>query len=89
MLRTSITAALIFVLAHVALMIGITTPEKLYFDEVHYVPAARQTLEPVMRGPMLNPMHPPLAEPLIALSIHSFGDVADVGRAHRHVDGNV
>jgi hypothetical protein len=34
---------------------------KIYFDEVHYVPAARQMLEPVMPAPMLNPMHPSLA----------------------------
>jgi dolichyl-phosphate-mannose-protein mannosyltransferase len=58
-----------------ALLVGLTTPEKPYFDEVHYVPAARQMLEPVMPAPMLNPMHPPLAKQLIALSIRTFGDV--------------
>ena len=73
-IRTGITAAIIFVLAHFAMLIGVTTPEKFYFDEVHYVPAARQMLEPVMPEPMLNPMHPPLAKQFIALSIHSFGD---------------
>ena len=52
------------------MLIGVTTPEKFYFDEVHYVPAARQMLEPVMPQPMLNPMHPPLAKQFIALSIH-------------------
>ncbi len=57
------------------MLIGITTPEKFYFDEVHYVPAARQMLLPVMPQPMLNPMHPPLAKQFIALSIHVFGDV--------------
>ena len=41
-------AAVIFIIAHLALLVGITTPEKFYFDEVHYVPAARQMLEPVM-----------------------------------------
>src|SRR6185312_10383641 len=41
---------------------------------VHYVPAARQMLEPAMPHPMLNPMHPPLAKQIIALSIHAFGD---------------
>lgn len=30
-------------------------------------------LEPVMRGPMLNSMHRPLANQLIARSIHSLG----------------
>jgi dolichyl-phosphate-mannose--protein O-mannosyl transferase len=56
------------------LLLGITTPDKLYFDEVHYVPAARQMLLPVLREPMLNPMHPPLAKEIIALSIKAFGD---------------
>lgn len=56
------------------LLIGITTPDKFVFDEVHYVPAARQMLEPVMPQPVLNPMHPPLAKQIIALSIHAFGD---------------
>ena len=31
-------------------------------------------LEPVTSSPMLNPMHPPLAKQLIALSIRGFGD---------------
>src|SRR5882724_2303062 len=73
--RTAVFAAIIFVIAHFVMLIGITTPEKFYFDEVHYVPAARQMLEPVMPQPMLNPMHPPLAKQIIALSIHTFGDV--------------
>ena len=64
--RTVVFASIIFVVAHFAMLIGITTPEKFYFDEVHYVPAARQMLEPVMPQPMLNPMHPPLAKQLIA-----------------------
>ena len=73
--RKNVTiAAIIFVAAHLALMVGLTTPEKFVFDEVHYVPAARQMLEPVMPQPMLNPMHPPLAKQIIALSIRSFGD---------------
>src|ERR1700704_5827478 len=42
MMRTGIIAAVLFVLAHFAMLIGVTTPEKFYFDEVHYVPAARQ-----------------------------------------------
>jgi dolichyl-phosphate-mannose-protein mannosyltransferase len=73
--RTAVFAAIIFVIAHFVMLVGITTPEKFYFDEVHYVPAARQMLEPVMPQPMLNPMHPPLAKQIIALSIHTFGDV--------------
>jgi dolichyl-phosphate-mannose-protein mannosyltransferase len=73
--RITVFAAIIFVVAHFAMLVGVTTPEKFYFDEVHYVPAARQMLEPVMPQPMLNPMHPPLAKQIIALSIHNFGDV--------------
>ena len=72
--RNAVVAVILFVCAHVVLMIGVTAPEKFYFDEVHYVPAARQMLEPVMPTPMLNPMHPPLAKELIALSIDRFGD---------------
>jgi dolichyl-phosphate-mannose-protein mannosyltransferase len=52
--RTALTAAIIFVITHLLLLIGVSAPEKFYFDEVHYVPAARQMLEPAMREPMLN-----------------------------------
>jgi dolichyl-phosphate-mannose-protein mannosyltransferase len=71
---TTLICLVIFLVAHAVLLIGITTPDKFVFDEVHYVPAARQMLEPVMPEPILNPMHPPLAKQLIALSIHVFGD---------------
>ena len=73
--RNAVVAVILFLFAHLALLVGLTTPDKFYFDEVHYVPAARQMLEPVMPTPMLNPMHPPLAKQLIALSILTFGDV--------------
>src|SRR6185436_5535231 len=62
-MRSAIVAGIIFVIAHFAMLVGVTTPEKFYFDEVHYVPAARQMLQPVMPQPMLN-----------ALSIRSLGD---------------
>ena len=65
---------ILFLASHFALLVGVTSPEKFYFDEVHYVPAARQMLEPVVPSPMLNPMHPPLAKQMIALSIEAFGD---------------
>jgi hypothetical protein len=55
--RNAVTAVIIFFAAHFALLVGVTTPEKFYFDEVHDVPAARQMLEPVMPAPRLNPMH--------------------------------
>ncbi|WP_235885829.1 phospholipid carrier-dependent glycosyltransferase [Bradyrhizobium niftali] len=76
MSRSAVIAVAIFLMAHLALLIGLTTPEKFVFDEVHYVPAARQMLAPVMSQPMLNPMHPPLAKELIAASIAAFGDNA-------------
>jgi dolichyl-phosphate-mannose-protein mannosyltransferase len=72
--RNAIIAVIIFFAAHFALLAGVTTPDKFYFDEVHYVPAARQMLEPALSAPLLNPMHPPLAKQLIALSIKGFGD---------------
>jgi dolichyl-phosphate-mannose-protein mannosyltransferase len=76
MSRSTAIAVAIFLVAHLVLLIGVTTPEKFVFDEVHYVPAARQMLEPVMPNPVLNPMHPPLAKELIARSIAAFGDNA-------------
>jgi len=69
-----VIAAAIFFCVHLALLIGVTTPEKFVFDEAHYVPAARQMLEPAVREPMLNPMHPPLAKQFMALSVAVFGD---------------
>ncbi len=72
--RNALIATVIFFAAHFALLVGVSTPDKFYFDEVHYVPAARQMLAPATSVPMLNPMHPPLAKQLIALSIRGFGD---------------
>jgi hypothetical protein len=34
----------IFIAVQAALLIGLSTPETFVFDEVHYVPAARQML---------------------------------------------
>ena len=70
----AIIAAAIFVAAHLVLMVGLTTPEKITFDEVHYVPAAKQLLEKGPHEPLLNPMHPPLAKEFMALSIATLGD---------------
>jgi dolichyl-phosphate-mannose--protein O-mannosyl transferase len=72
--RVCLISVIIFSCAHLVLLIGVINPQKFVFDEVHYVPAARQMLEPVMPEPMLNPMHPPLAKQIIALSIRVFGD---------------
>lgn len=74
--RCAAIAFAIFVSTHVALLIGLSAPEKFVFDELHYVPAARQMLGLEPATPQLNPMHPPLAKELIALSIRSFGDDA-------------
>ncbi|RTM12591.1 MAG: dolichyl-phosphate-mannose--protein mannosyltransferase, partial [Bradyrhizobiaceae bacterium] len=35
--RSAVIAVAIFLVAHLALLIGLTTPEKFVFDEVHYV----------------------------------------------------
>jgi len=65
---------IILIASHLALLTGIETPDKFVFDEVHYVPAARQMLLPATPEPMLNPMHPPLAKQIIAFSIRGLGD---------------
>ena len=74
--QCGLVCVVIFICAHLVFLAGLTTPEKYVFDEVHYVPAALQMLEPKGDEPMLNPMHPPLAKQIIALSIHVFGDSA-------------
>jgi dolichyl-phosphate-mannose-protein mannosyltransferase len=74
--HSTLIALFIFIAAHAALLVRLSTPEKFVFDEVHYVPAARQMLLPAQPPSQLNPMHPPLAKQLIALSIRSFGDNA-------------
>jgi dolichyl-phosphate-mannose-protein mannosyltransferase len=45
-------------------------PSQVYFDETHYVPAARKVIE----GLRANPEHPLLAKQIIAGSILLFGD---------------
>jgi dolichyl-phosphate-mannose--protein O-mannosyl transferase len=64
----------VFLLSYLVLLIGIDTPDHPYFDETHYVPAARQLLETHFAIPTLNLEHPPLAKELMALSIWLFGD---------------
>jgi hypothetical protein len=51
--HSTLIAVILFLASHFAMLVGVTSPEKFYFDEVHYVPAARQMLEPVMREPMI------------------------------------
>lgn len=52
-------------------LVRLTTPSQPFFDEVHYLPAARALLD--MSGPA-NREHPMLAKELMALSIAVFGD---------------
>lgn len=61
-----------------ALLTGwrLATPSILYFDEVHYVPAAREFLKwaETGAGHYRNREHPLLAKELIALGMWTFGD---------------
>ncbi len=61
-----------------ALLAGwrLATPSILYFDEVHYIPAAREWLALIETGAGIfrNREHPPLAKELIALAMAVFGD---------------
>ena len=52
-------------------LVRITIPSKLYFDEVHYIPAARELL--ALSRPV-NVEHPMLGKELLALGIALFGD---------------
>jgi dolichyl-phosphate-mannose--protein O-mannosyl transferase len=72
--RTAATGFSIFLLGYLAFLAGIDTPNFPYFDETHYVPAARQLLQTHFAVPTLNLEHPPLAKELMALSIWLFGD---------------
>lgn len=64
----NIVIALVF-MALALVRIGL--PTQPYFDEVHYLPAARAVLE---LGVTTNVEHPPLAKQLMALGIWLFGD---------------
>lgn len=61
-----------------ALLAGwrLATPSILYFDEVHYIPAAREWVKFIETGAghFRNREHPPLAKELIALAMLVFGD---------------
>ncbi|RIV93406.1 phospholipid carrier-dependent glycosyltransferase [Aurantiacibacter xanthus] len=62
---------LIALLFLVLVLIRIRIPSTPYFDEVHYVAAARHFLD---LSNAVNLEHPPLGKELIALSIWLFGD---------------
>lgn len=53
------------------LLVRLTIPTKPYFDEVHYLPAAREYWA---LGKFINREHPLLGKELIALGIRLFGD---------------
>jgi dolichyl-phosphate-mannose--protein O-mannosyl transferase len=61
-----------------ALLAGwrLATPSIFYFDEVHYIPAAREWLKLIETGAghFRNREHPPLAKELIAIGMLVFGD---------------
>ncbi|AWW75181.1 phospholipid carrier-dependent glycosyltransferase [Erythrobacter sp. KY5] len=54
----------------------LTTPSAPYFDEVHYLPAAREFLNAWagVTGEYVNREHPLLGKELIALGMYVFGD---------------
>jgi dolichyl-phosphate-mannose-protein mannosyltransferase len=68
----------IAITAAFALLAGwqLTIPSKPFFDEVHYIPAARELLVwwEVGLGEYLNREHPMLGKQLIALGMALFGD---------------
>ena len=52
-------------------LVRLTIPSKPFFDEIHYLPAARAVL--ALSRPA-NPEHPPLGKEILALGIALFGD---------------
>lgn len=53
------------------LLVRLTIPTKPYFDEVHYLPAAREYWA---LGKFVNREHPLLGKELIAIGMQLFGD---------------
>jgi len=61
-----------FAMAFLAMiLVRLTIPSTPYFDEVHYLPAARALLD---LSHLANSEHPPLGKELTALGIAGFGD---------------
>jgi hypothetical protein len=60
--RSAAAGFFIFLFGYFVLSTGIDTPSFPYFDETHYVPAARQLLQTHFSIPTLNLEHPPLAK---------------------------
>ena len=60
-------------------------PHEIYFDEVHYVPAARKLLD----GVRANPEHPMFAKTVLAAAIRWLGDSPQVWRIPSALGGAV
>ncbi len=58
---------------------ALSQPERIFFDETHYIPAARTFLSLERLDP--NDIHPPLAKQIIAIFLKVFGDWAVGWRA--------
>ena len=64
----------------------LTTPSKMFFDEIHYIPAARMML--TMAHPA-NAEHPLLGKEIIAAGIRLFGDNALGWRVFSWIFGSI
>ena len=70
--RDPLVPSLLLTLAFMALVaLNLAVPAQPYFDEIHYLPAARELLE---RGLYMNREHPLFGKQMIALGIALFGD---------------
>lgn len=70
--RDPLGLSLLLVLAFMVLVaLNLVLPSQPYFDEVHYIPAARELLD---RGLYLNREHPLFGKQLIAIGIAILGD---------------
>jgi len=75
-LPTPITLLLLGTLASVTLLSGLDNPNGIYFDEEHYVTAARSILR---GGGDSNWIHPPLGKLLMALGMLALGESNPLG----------
>lgn len=66
-----ITCAALFAFSQILFLLFIQFPQKVNFDEFHYVPSAKQFLALV---PNQNWEHPPLAKEIMAVGIGILGD---------------
>lgn len=84
--RPRIVMLLVAAISEAIFLFRLSVPDKLVFDEVHYVPAARVLLQ--LAGPT-NIEHPLLAKELIALGMRLFGDTPFGWRVMSTVAGSV